>query len=65
MTKEDFNQFKIEHKEARKELTDIIRKDYPVGDHLKMRTALDTLLIMYDNALVELEKLVSYDCKKG
>ena len=42
--------FTQEAKEVREELVEIVGT-YSVSEHLKLRTAIDSLLIMYDQAL--------------
>ena len=52
--------FLKEAKEVRDELVEIARQ-YPINEHLELRTKIDTLLIIYDQAC---ELVNTCDCKK-
>lgn len=49
--------FTIEAFDARQELAEIALQ-YPVRDHLELRTAIDTLLTVYDEAVILATKMI-------
>ena len=50
--------FLAEAYEARKELAEIAIQ-YPVKDNIELRTSIDTLLVMYDQAIILAGKMIN------